>query len=182
MCREIVSEVRICRRPDASPQPSPVRRSLVERVRSLSNGGAVMPPPARPDATEQVIILSVTVLTGQTCSCRQECRHSPHSDMMRSCFKCSANTVQAASASTAPSPGAAVSQESSLGMGNIDALLTPPTEEEAAELTRLRGQLERQLVRRINVLCDHEVTLAYLIRMKSGCRTALWLFTHRMRL
>ena len=62
-------------------------------------------------------------------------------------------------AGAAASPGATVSLASSLANGDIETGSKPPTEEEAAELARMRKKLERQLVGRTRVLDEESATL-----------------------
>jgi len=92
-------------RAEASPQLSPARRNLVERVRSISSGGAAQPAPSRPDAASEAAV--------------------------------------AAGANS--SPGAAASEPSPLSTDSSSRSSRLPTQEEAAELARMRQQLERQL-------------------------------------
>ena len=106
-------------RAEASPQPSPARRSLVERVRSLSNGAVALPPPGQPEAA----------------------------------------VPPAAAAGASTSPGAAGSEPNPSGTNGSSRSSRPPSQQdEAAELARMRRQLERQL----NDIASRQAELAQL--------------------
>ena len=159
-------------RAEASPQPSPARRSLVERVKSLSSGGAALPPPSRPDAAHQVCI-GVNVNLRRRKSIREDltelagdgvagCACAAIIRIPWVCGRSSPCAVQAAVPGGAnTSPGAATSDLRPISTDGSSRSARPPSEEEAAELARMRQQLERQLVCKGRACYGRKATLLH---------------------